>query len=258
MTEADKNAMEEVLAEFFTLDGDVYRQRRIDEELARAIEISGKRREAANAKHRKSPAHLPANALQMQTQPQPQPQGTTKAKPCARPSLEEVTAYCRERGNKVDPQQWFDHYSSNGWRVGRNPMRDWRAAVRTWERNGSNRHADLDGPNDNQFLAARPDSAMKETNAPRLEYRLPPNLDSEAGEQLWSEIRQKVSKRVNPHSFETWFKPAKAAGLAGNTLYVKLPTPNFSHVGEKYTDLISELTGGALEIEFIVPQEVSC
>jgi hypothetical protein len=52
--------------------------------------------------------------------------------------VEEVTAYCHERGNQVDPQQWFDHYSSNGWRVGKNPMKDWRAAVRTWERNGEN------------------------------------------------------------------------------------------------------------------------
>jgi hypothetical protein len=52
----------------------------------------------------------------------------------APPSLTEVSAYCKERGNKVDPQKWMDHYSSNGWRVGRNPMRDWRAAVRTWER----------------------------------------------------------------------------------------------------------------------------
>jgi hypothetical protein len=50
--------------------------------------------------------------------------------------LEQVAAYCLERGNQVDPQRWFDYYTSNGWCVGRNGMRDWRAAVRTWERNG--------------------------------------------------------------------------------------------------------------------------
>jgi hypothetical protein len=54
----------------------------------------------------------------------------------ARPTIEEVTQYCQERHNAVDPQKWFDHYSANGWKVGRNPMKDWRAAVRTWERNG--------------------------------------------------------------------------------------------------------------------------
>lgn len=51
-----------------------------------------------------------------------------------RPSIEEVAAYCRERGSRVDPQAWMDHYSANGWKVGRNPMKDWKAAVRQWER----------------------------------------------------------------------------------------------------------------------------
>ena len=54
------------------------------------------------------------------------------------PTLEDVAAYCRERNNNVDPQRWLDHYTSNGWRVGKNPMKDWRAAVRTWERSGFN------------------------------------------------------------------------------------------------------------------------
>jgi len=59
------------------------------------------------------------------------------------PSHEEVTAYCSERQRlgkpPVDPDAWLDHYAANGWHVGRNPMRDWRAAVRTWERNGDAR-----------------------------------------------------------------------------------------------------------------------
>lgn len=49
------------------------------------------------------------------------------------PTLAEVTAYCQERRNNVNPRKWLDHYTSNGWRVGRNPMKDWKAAVRTWE-----------------------------------------------------------------------------------------------------------------------------
>ena len=55
-----------------------------------------------------------------------------------KPTLEEVQAYCADRaaaGNqKVDPEQWYDHYQSNGWKVGRSAMKDWKAAVRTWER----------------------------------------------------------------------------------------------------------------------------
>lgn len=50
------------------------------------------------------------------------------------PSVEEVQRYCRERGNRVDAERFVDYYAAIGWRVGKNPMRDWRACVRTWER----------------------------------------------------------------------------------------------------------------------------
>lgn len=53
-----------------------------------------------------------------------------------KPSLDDVKSYCLERKNKVDPNKWLSYYESNGWKVGRNPMKDWRAAVRTWESNG--------------------------------------------------------------------------------------------------------------------------
>ena len=51
------------------------------------------------------------------------------------PTLEEVKSYCLERKNNVDAQRFIDYYSSNGWMVGKNKMKDWKAAVRTWERN---------------------------------------------------------------------------------------------------------------------------
>lgn len=49
------------------------------------------------------------------------------------PSLEDVAAYCQKRGNGVSPQRFVDFYTAKGWRVGNQQMRDWRAAVRTWE-----------------------------------------------------------------------------------------------------------------------------
>ena len=52
------------------------------------------------------------------------------------PSVDEVRAYCQERQNNVDPERFVDYYNSNGWKVGRNAMKDWKAAVRTWEKNG--------------------------------------------------------------------------------------------------------------------------
>lgn len=57
-----------------------------------------------------------------------------------KPSLKEVAEYCRERQNDVDPQRFIDYYESNGWKVGRNPMKDWKATVRSWEsRQGQNK-----------------------------------------------------------------------------------------------------------------------
>lgn len=55
-----------------------------------------------------------------------------------RPTLDQVAAYCKERGNVVDPEKWLAYYESNGWRVGKNPMKDWKAAVRTWEKSEFN------------------------------------------------------------------------------------------------------------------------
>lgn len=48
------------------------------------------------------------------------------------PTLEDVAAYCKEKELSVDAQRFVDYYQSNGWRVGKNPMRDWQAAVRNW------------------------------------------------------------------------------------------------------------------------------
>lgn len=53
------------------------------------------------------------------------------------PSADEVSAYCRERRNSVDAQKFCDFYTSKGWKVGSQPMKDWKAAVRTWEKRES-------------------------------------------------------------------------------------------------------------------------
>lgn len=50
------------------------------------------------------------------------------------PTMEEVKAYCQERNNGVDPNKWYDFYASKGWMVGKNKMKDWKASVRTWEK----------------------------------------------------------------------------------------------------------------------------
>lgn len=57
------------------------------------------------------------------------------------PTIDEVKAYCLERKNGVDAERFVDHYTSNGWMVGLNRMKDWKAAVRTWERNANGNKA---------------------------------------------------------------------------------------------------------------------
>lgn len=49
------------------------------------------------------------------------------------PSVEEVQDYCFEKGLSMDAQRFVDYYESNGWMVGRNKMKDWKAAIRGWE-----------------------------------------------------------------------------------------------------------------------------
>ena len=61
--------------------------------------------------------------------PSPVPQ----VKRFVKPTLEEVALYCKERRNAVSAQAFLSFYESNGWKVGKNAMKDWKAAVRTWE-----------------------------------------------------------------------------------------------------------------------------
>lgn len=64
------------------------------------------------------------------------PKGTTRTKTIP-PTIEDVKAYCEERNNGVDPGRWYNHYTANGWMVGKNKMKDWKASVRTWEKTSS-------------------------------------------------------------------------------------------------------------------------
>ena len=53
------------------------------------------------------------------------------------PTVDEVTAYCRERRSPVDPVAFWNFYASKGWMIGRNRMKNWRCAVVTWERDAN-------------------------------------------------------------------------------------------------------------------------
>ena len=70
-----------------------------------------------------------------------------KGKKFTPPTLEEVQAYIKEKKYNIDANTWIDHYISNGWMVGKNKMKDWKAAVRTWSKNkyGNNPQIKLGG-----------------------------------------------------------------------------------------------------------------
>ena len=59
-----------------------------------------------------------------------------RAKRFSPPTVEEIRAYCIERKNQVDPERFVDYYQAREWMLGKDKMKDWMAAVRTWERNG--------------------------------------------------------------------------------------------------------------------------
>lgn len=57
------------------------------------------------------------------------------------PEREEIESYCRERGNGIDPDYFYDYYAATGWQVGQHPIRDWQALVRAWEKRDAQKSA---------------------------------------------------------------------------------------------------------------------
>lgn len=104
-------------------------------------------------------------------QPQEQPKKVARFTP---PTVEEVQAYCAERGNKVDARRFFDFYTANGWHQGRGkPIKDWRAAVRTWERDDNYNHNNNYGQRTDKesVLRDRRAAAIREAEQLDAEYR---------------------------------------------------------------------------------------
>ena len=75
----------------------------------------------------------------------------------------------------------------------------------------------------------------------------------------WVLVLDALEKKVNRHSYETWFKPTRFSHSQGPTLFVKVPNPDFCHIGEKYGDLISEAIENLgleyLDVEFVTDEE---
>ena len=84
------------------------------------------------------PKDAKRNAPSPNPLPNPSPNPKKKEDIIIPPKIEDVTAYCQKRNNGIDPQAFIDHYEARGWMIGKNRMKDWMAAVRTWENNKKN------------------------------------------------------------------------------------------------------------------------
>lgn len=121
------------LMAFRFLKGSIDRNERLSAVRAIAGSKGGKQTQA----NRSNSKQAEANASKNEQTPINNDKDTNKNNNNQRrftpPSLEEVTAYCRERGNGINPQAFIDFYASKGWKVGNQPMKDWKACIRTWE-----------------------------------------------------------------------------------------------------------------------------
>ena len=109
------------------------------------------------------------------------PQVSKKSKRFVKPTLDDVQAYCRERQNNVDPESFVDFYESKGWKVGNQSMKDWKAAVRTWERRDNKRPR----------YKTR-DERLREDDARR--ERMCKEYDEQHGESSFEDLARLLSK----------------------------------------------------------------
>ena len=138
VTTNSEAALSILKAKFELHDDGRFRHKRLVEQR----DLHEKRKTAGSKGGSKTQANGQAKGVAKQgspfPSPTPSPSPITKKKTASgrSPSLEEVREYCQERGSRIDPEQFVDFYSANGWKQkGGNPVKDWKAAVRTWERN---------------------------------------------------------------------------------------------------------------------------
>ena len=99
------------------------------------------------------------------------------------PTIDEVREYCQSRNNFVDPERFVDFYSAKGWMVGKNKMKDWKAAVRTWERNDGRKASPGQSGN---IRLEEPEKSKWEDRAAEIELH---NLPEPYGSKIFKEIR---------------------------------------------------------------------
>ena len=124
--------------DLFVIEGNEFGSMAVERRLFERDKKSGKARESAFKRWNKNKHD--ANAMQTHSEPNAikerkvKESKVNKSKVFTIPTISEISDYCKERKNNIDPIKFFNHYESNGWMVGRNKMKNWKAAVHTWEK----------------------------------------------------------------------------------------------------------------------------
>ena len=132
------------LEEFFDVTNGFWNHKRIESELSHVNRQQRQRSNAgkasANARKHKDNLTVVERPLSKRSTKPDTDTDTDKDKIKTKgrftpPSVEEVTSYCQQRNNTIDPSGFIDHYQANGWMRGKAKIKDWKACVRTWEKN---------------------------------------------------------------------------------------------------------------------------
>lgn len=123
---------EKIFAKFIKDSEGKYYNTRLEEEKEKRQSFCQSRRINASAKHTQEHTH---KRMENENEDVIKDKDTKKTTVFKAPTLEEVKAYCVERKNGINAQEFIDHYSANGWVRGKTKIKDWRACVRTWEHN---------------------------------------------------------------------------------------------------------------------------
>lgn len=102
----------------------------------------------------------------------------------SKPSVMEIDDYSKENGYEVNAQYFYDYYEANGWKIGKNPMKDWKATVRNWSRN--NKNWDKKGISKSRL----PDFENPHKQEPKKKPRLSPEEAKEWYDSLVKELKE--------------------------------------------------------------------
>lgn len=119
--------------------------------------LSGKKGGKSKQNGSKTEARENPNQVKVQVQEQYVKEKKEKFSP---PTSEQVADYVREKGYHIDPESFVAFYTSKGWKVGNTPMKDWKAAVVTWEKKYKENH-----PSQPEEKEERPVLDIEEFNA---------------------------------------------------------------------------------------------